>query len=112
MKGEDRIWRHHRHGAETTPRRLWPTWLRLIGAALSLVIALGLLTLSALLHRGAPVVSAFYTPPSPIPSTPGVLLRSEPFAQSVPSGARVWRILYTVRTVEWIEREVTSAPLR
>jgi alpha-beta hydrolase superfamily lysophospholipase len=38
---------------------------------------------------------AFYTPPKEVPSSPGVLIRSEPLAREVPPGMRGWRILYT-----------------
>lgn len=73
----------------------WPGWLRLVGAAASLVLALGLLTISAKVHRSSSQPDAFYAAPSNIPSTPGALLRSEPFTRAVPEGARAWRILYT-----------------
>lgn len=76
-------------------RRRWAHGLRVAGAALSLLLALGMLALSAWFHGSAPVVDAFYTAPAQVPSTPGVLLRSEPFTREVPTDARGWRILYT-----------------
>jgi hypothetical protein len=42
-----------------------------------------------------PAPDAFYDPPSTLPSSPGVLLRYEPFTRAVPPGGRAWRILYT-----------------
>jgi len=38
---------------------------------------------------------AFYSPPGPVPSKPGELLRQEAFDRDVPADARAWRILYT-----------------
>lgn len=40
---------------------------------------------------------AFYQPPVPLPQASGALLRSEPYAQGLPAGARGWRILYATR---------------
>jgi pimeloyl-ACP methyl ester carboxylesterase len=37
----------------------------------------------------------FYDAPKDLPSSPGVLVRHEPFARGLPAGARAWRILYT-----------------
>jgi uncharacterized membrane protein HdeD (DUF308 family)/pimeloyl-ACP methyl ester carboxylesterase len=65
------------------------------GRALLLAFALVALGGSILLHQGVPTPSAFYTPPATVPSAPGQLLRSEPYTQSVPAGARGWLILYT-----------------
>jgi uncharacterized membrane protein HdeD (DUF308 family) len=78
-----------------TRGRRRPRWLRLAGAAGALAVALGLLGASAAIHRSKTAVDPFYTPPSVVPSRPGVLLRSEPFTRAIPSGARAWRILYT-----------------
>jgi uncharacterized membrane protein HdeD (DUF308 family)/acetyl esterase/lipase len=70
-------------------------WVRTAGAALALVVALGLAYISVSLNRGQPVVDAFYDPPPTVPDEPGRLIRSEPFTRVVPDGARAWRILYT-----------------
>jgi alpha-beta hydrolase superfamily lysophospholipase len=61
------------------------------------VLALGLLAVSALADRSSPVVSApsFYRPPASAPDHPGVLVRTQPMTQGIPSTARAWRILYT-----------------
>jgi alpha-beta hydrolase superfamily lysophospholipase len=40
-------------------------------------------------------LDAFYESPRQSTTTPGILLRSEPFTRAVPSGAQAWRILYT-----------------
>lgn len=73
----------------------WPRWLRLAGVSISLLVALGLLTVSGLVHRSSASPDAFYSPPDEVPSEPGVLLRSESFTRGVPEGATAWRILYT-----------------
>ncbi len=39
--------------------------------------------------------AAFYAAPATVPSTPGALLRQEPFERYMPANARGWRILYT-----------------
>ncbi len=66
-------------------------------AGRALLLALAILTLGAsiLLHQDVPTPSAFYTPPASVPSEPGQLIRSEPYTQAVPDGARGWLILYT-----------------
>jgi uncharacterized membrane protein HdeD (DUF308 family)/alpha-beta hydrolase superfamily lysophospholipase len=73
----------------------WPRWVRLAGVSVSLLLALGLLTVSGLVHRSSTSPDAFYSSPDEVPSEPGVLLRSEPFTRGVPDGAAAWRILYT-----------------
>ncbi len=72
-------------------------WLRTIGAAVSLVLALGLAYGSGKALGGAPLPGpdAFYTAPTDVPDEPGRLLRSEPLDTGVPSGAQAWKILYT-----------------
>lgn len=72
-----------------------PQWLRMAGAVGSLVFALGLLAVSAVIHRASASPDAFYRAPSQVPSRPGVLLRSEPFTAGIPDDWRAWRILYT-----------------
>lgn len=42
-----------------------------------------------------PHPDAFYDAPAGIPSSPGALLRHEPFTRGLPAGARAWRMLYT-----------------
>jgi hypothetical protein len=44
---------------------------------------------------GPAMPDAFYALPAQRPTTPGVLLRSEPFTRTVPRNASAWRILYT-----------------
>lgn len=70
-------------------------WLRVTGAVLSLVLALGAAGLGAQLRAGAPQISAFYDAPASVSAEPGALLRSEPFDTKVPENAKAWRILYT-----------------
>lgn len=78
-------------GASTRPRR----WLNLIGAVLMLALAGTLALVSSRLNDARPVVDAFYTAPSDLPSEPGELVRIEPFERGIPPEARAWRILYT-----------------
>lgn len=70
-------------------------WMRVIGAVLSLALAVAAAGLGAQLRDGAPQLSAFYDAPATLPAEPGVLLKSEPFTTKVPKNARAWRILYT-----------------
>lgn len=67
----------------------------LAGRALVLVLAIAAVAGSAYLHRSVPQPSAFYETPDSVPDEPGRLLRSEPYTQAVPDGARGWLILYT-----------------
>ena len=69
---------------------VWP--LRYLSGLLA-----GLLALVAVawwLARPA-TPDAFYRPPAERPTTPGALLRQEPFLRGVPPRARAWRVLYT-----------------
>lgn len=70
--------------------------MRLLTRWVLLLLVLLLLGLG-LLYRASPppTPDAFYAAPVTIPAAPGRLLRHEPFTRVVPSGATVWRILYT-----------------
>ncbi|WP_211481641.1 lipase family protein [Arthrobacter alpinus] len=70
-------------------------WMRVIGAVLSLALAVAVAGLGAQVRSGAPRVDAFYDAPAAVPDGPGHLLKSEPFTTGVPKNARAWRILYT-----------------
>lgn len=70
-------------------------WRRTLAAGVALAVALAAASVSVLLHRGSPVVDAFYAPPRDVPGQPGQLIRSEPFDRGVPADAQGWRILYT-----------------
>lgn len=83
-------------------KRVPPRWRRTVAAVCALVVAAALLVVSVRLHGAEPRPDAFYDPPSDAPTTPGVLLRSEPFTQGVPAGARAWRILYTTTRDEGV----------
>lgn len=88
----------HRGGRDNDPRvgSRWPVWLRAVAAVVSVVVALGLLGVSAKINEGsASRPDDFYTAPSTVPARPGMLVRSEPFTRGIPDGARAWRILYT-----------------
>lgn len=78
------------------PRRGGPARAgRALRATAGLAIALVLLAVSVAVHRGSPVVDAFYNAPKQVPDQPGQLLHSEAFHTGVPSTANAWRILYT-----------------
>lgn len=68
-----------------------------LASAAALVVALALVAGSVYLLRGdgRPAPDAFYTPETPLPTEPGVLLRAETLTEGVPDGADGWRILYT-----------------
>lgn len=80
---------------EAKPKGLVRRWGRVLASAVALVLALVLLSVSGSLKEASPKVDDFYTAPAVLPSSPGKLLRSEPYASEVPDGARAWRILYT-----------------
>ena len=65
-------------------------WLPAAAAAISVLLAAGLVV-----QRTEPHPGAFYAAPKNRPAGHGVLLRSEPFTRSLPAGALAWRILYT-----------------
>lgn len=69
--------------------------LDLVGRAALALLAIVALAGSVLLHSGVPRPSAFYDTPATVPDGPGHLIRSEPYTQAVPEGARGWLILYT-----------------
>jgi alpha-beta hydrolase superfamily lysophospholipase len=56
-------------------------------------LAVALMTAWWLIRPAEP--DPFYAPPAEASSTPGILLRREPFDRRVPPGARAWRMLYT-----------------
>lgn len=70
-------------------------WFRVIGAVLSLVLAVAAAGIGAQLRSAAPAIAAFYDTPASVPAEPGVLLKSEPFTTKVPAGSKAWRIMYT-----------------
>ncbi len=72
-----------------------PRWLRASGAIGAVALALGLVAVSAAVHRSTASPDSFYKPPSTIPPRPGVLLRSERYTRGIPDQWRAWRILYT-----------------
>jgi uncharacterized membrane protein HdeD (DUF308 family)/pimeloyl-ACP methyl ester carboxylesterase len=89
--------RERRQGRE---HRRWPRVVRFVGVLIALIVALGLLLGSGLVHRGGSSPDAFYTPPANVPNRPGVLLRSDSFTTGIPNNAKAWRILYTTTTAD------------
>lgn len=85
----------HRAGGVSSDSPLPIRVADLAGRVLLLAVAILTLGASVLLHQDVPKPSAFYTPPASVPSQPGELIRSEPYTQAVPDGARGWLILYT-----------------
>lgn len=77
------------------PRRGVRRYVHLVATAVALAAALALTAVSAYLHRGEPVLDAFYDAPDEAPDAPGVLVRVESFERTIPAGAEAWRILYT-----------------
>lgn len=77
-------------------RRRWPRWLRLGGALVGLVLALGAMAISIAIERAAPGdPGPFYTAPDPLPAgPPGTLIRSE-VVDGYRPGATTYRVLYT-----------------
>lgn len=70
-------------------------WWRTLRAVAALVVAVALLAVSAFLRQSSPSPDSFYAAPAHVPSSPGALLRVEPFTTGIPSDANAWRILYT-----------------
>lgn len=70
-------------------------WLHGLGATAALLFALLLVLVSALVHKGSPNVTAFYTWSGGLPDRQGVLLRQETTTRGMPRGSRALRILYT-----------------
>jgi pimeloyl-ACP methyl ester carboxylesterase len=70
-------------------------WLRGVRATAALLVALLLVLVSALVHKGSPTIPSFYTWSRALPAKPGVLLRQEQTTQGMPAGSRALRILYT-----------------
>ena len=58
-----------------------------------LVLVIGAAVVFALVTRN-PSVGAFYDPPDELRGAPGTILRSEPFDDGLPDGARGWKVLY------------------
>lgn len=78
---------------EDRPHRV--RWGRLVGAGLSVAVAVAAVIVTAPLRESVTSVGEFYTAPRSVPNEPGQLLRAEPFTREVPQDAEGWRILYT-----------------
>lgn len=72
--------------------------LRVVTRVVGLAIAAGLLALSVALHHDGRMISKFYDTPSTIPTTPGMLLRTEPYTTGIPANAQAWLIMYSTQT--------------
>lgn len=93
-------WRHPATGGDAAAgacrrgRRL----VRLATRSVAVVVAAGLLVVSVLIREEEPSISTFYDAPSTVSTTPGELIRSEPFATGIPDDAEGWLILYSTTT--------------
>lgn len=77
-------------------RRLLAGLGRTLLITVAVVVGLAVVGIAILVWQGrTPEPGDFYAPPSSIPAAPGTVIRSEPFTNGVPEGARAWRILYT-----------------
>lgn len=85
-------------GASRTPPGVVAA-ARWVAAALVLAVPALAWWASLELRAGLPVIDSFYTAPASVPSTPGALLRAEPWPGAAPDGAHVERILYTTTDV-------------
>lgn len=73
-----------------------PRWARWGAAGAGLLVAVVGVALWRFQRAATAVApSAFYTPPSPLPSgPPGTVIRSEPLPDGLPEGAAAWRVMY------------------
>lgn len=76
--------------AAERPRTLH--WLVWVAAALVLLVAVAVLAFWVATRN--PAIDAFYDPPDDLSAAPGTILRSEPFEDGIPTGARAWKVLY------------------
>jgi acetyl esterase/lipase len=65
-----------------------------IGVAVGVVLLVVAGSVVFVVATRNPEISAFYTPPDDVSGTPGTILRSEPFDDGIPTGARAWKVLY------------------
>lgn len=68
---------------------------RVVGAATAAILSVALVAGSAVVWSASPRVDDFYTYAGDIPTTPGALLKTEPYRGDVPTGATAVRILYS-----------------
>jgi acetyl esterase/lipase len=80
---------------------------RLVGLAIKLMVLLLIVTAVAWIATRPATPDAFYNHALPQDAALGTLLKSEPFTNAVPSGAKGWRILYV--TTRGGKRALASA---
>ncbi len=73
----------------------WPGWLRLTGAVIALVLALGGVAISVAVQRARPgEPGPFYTAPSPLPDgPPGTIIRNQ-VIEGFHAGSTAYKVLY------------------
>jgi acetyl esterase/lipase len=67
-------------------------WLVWVAAALVFLIAAAAIAFWVATRN--PDIDPFYDPPEDLGAPPGTILRSEPFDDGIPTGARAWKVLY------------------
>lgn len=75
--------------------------LLVIVGLVAAALGLGALVSTEETDQRQQALAPFYTPPYPLPITPGTLLRSEPLGVEVPGGA-AYRILYVSQTADGV----------
>jgi len=78
-----------------TPRTRWSTVWRWTGAVTTVLLLVASVAGSVVIRCAVPRIGDFYEWADALPTTPGVLLRTEPYDGEVPAGAHALRILYT-----------------
>ena len=107
-----RIWGRPRNGERagaSRRRRILVDVLRYGAAAALIVLTASAWAVNGWLTEGAPVVDAFYDPPSNVPLRPGELLRVDDYSGRAPAGGDVHRILYT--TTDAFGRDAVASAL-
>jgi acetyl esterase/lipase len=79
-------------------RHRWLRWV--LGIVGGLVVLVAIAAVLFFVFTRNPEVGAFYDPPDDVPADPGAILRSEPFDDGLPTGARGWKVLYASTDAE------------
>src|SRR5262245_39539884 len=84
---------HPQEESEPAPHsRRWVRWLVWIAAGLAVIVVAAVVVFFLVTRN--PSVDAFYDPPDDLSVEPGTILRSEPYDDGIPAGARAWKVLY------------------
>lgn len=114
--GATLVWRGGRRGASprlrdeaSAAKRRWADVGRYALSVLVLALAASSWAVNAWLGEGAPVIDAFYEPPSAVPLVAGELIRDDQYGGRLPSNGEVRRILYT--TTDTYGRDAVASAL-